>query len=260
MRAPILRWVIRFKCLTGDVIIMPEFIISVTPADGPETVNEVAGDDSTEPIVKIDGPDITRELVAEEERAAIDYEEAADKTDCDKAKAVYKEIAGDEKAHAGQLFLLLLGQDPEEREAREKGEEELEENIGPSFREIFESKAGEREAKCHGDSEEIEKARKRRSKADQDAIDRMMGRKDFSGATRDASGEWHGGDQTKPKHRKGVGMGTPDKDTPHQSNPTADNMTANASRGHERSAKDFPDPEEYQKEYDRRKAESEEAS
>lgn len=99
-----------------------------------------AGDDSR-----------TRELIAQEERASNDYEQLADEADDEDTKEVYEDISDEEKVHAGELLVLLLKQDPKQKEALEEGSEEVKELVGgESFRSMFEKGRGKVIDKANG--------------------------------------------------------------------------------------------------------------
>ncbi len=99
-----------------------------------------AGDDSR-----------TRELIAQEERASNDYEQLADEADDEDTKEVYEDISDEEKVHAGELLVLLLKQDPKQKEALEEGSEEVRELVGgESFRSMFEKGRGKVIDKANG--------------------------------------------------------------------------------------------------------------
>ena len=93
----------------------------------------------------------TRELIAQEERASNDYEQLADEADDEDTKEVYEDISDEEKVHAGELLVLLLKQDPKQREALEQGSEEVRELVGgESFREMFSKGRDKVVAKANG--------------------------------------------------------------------------------------------------------------
>ncbi len=105
--------------------------------------------------------DRARELIAQEERAANEYEAMADDSDDRDAEAVFRDIAREEKVHAGELFLILLQKDPEEMHAHAEGMKEaaeitgMDEDVGKdimdmSLRELFSMKRGEVLDKANG--------------------------------------------------------------------------------------------------------------
>lgn len=102
-----------------------------------------------------------RELTAQEERAANEYESMADDSDDEDVKTVFNDIAREEKVHAGELFLILLQKDPEEMHAHAEGVKEaaeltgMDEDAGKNimdmtFRELFNMKRGEVMDKANG--------------------------------------------------------------------------------------------------------------
>lgn len=73
-----------------------------------------------------DDEDITRGLIIEENDAASSYDSAAEQTTDPNAKEVYKDIAREEKVHAGELQNVLSHQDPESVPATHEGWHEAE--------------------------------------------------------------------------------------------------------------------------------------
>lgn len=93
----------------------------------------------------------TKELIAQEERASNDYDQLADEADDPATKKVFEDISDEEKVHAGELLILLLRQDPKEKEALEEGSEEAKELVGgESFREMFAKGRKKVEDKANG--------------------------------------------------------------------------------------------------------------
>ncbi len=70
-----------------------------------------------------------RFMVAAEYEAIQLYMQLAESTDNELAKAVLKDIADEERVHAGEFLRLLRELDPEEEESYKKGYEEVEEII-----------------------------------------------------------------------------------------------------------------------------------
>ncbi len=70
-----------------------------------------------------------RFMVAAEYEAIQLYMQLAESTDNELAKAVLKDIADEERVHAGEFLRLLRELDPEEEEFYKKGYEEVEEII-----------------------------------------------------------------------------------------------------------------------------------
>ncbi len=70
-----------------------------------------------------------RFMVAAEYEAIQLYMQLAESTDNELAKAVLKDIADEERVHAGEFLRLLKELDPQEFEFYRKGEEEVEEII-----------------------------------------------------------------------------------------------------------------------------------
>lgn len=71
-----------------------------------------------------------RFMVAAEYEAIQLYMQLAESTDHALAKEVLKDIADEERVHAGEFLRLLYELDPEEKEFYREGEEEVEEMIG----------------------------------------------------------------------------------------------------------------------------------
>lgn len=93
----------------------------------------------------------TKELIAQEERASNDYDQLADEADDPATKKVFEDISDEEKVHAGELLILLLRQDPKEKEALGEGSEEVKELVGgESFREMFAKGRKKVEDKANG--------------------------------------------------------------------------------------------------------------
>lgn len=90
------------------------------------------------PPEKMGDDNRARELIAEEERAANDYEQLSEESDDEDTKKVFDDIAREEKVHAGELFLLLLKEDPDQKGALKQAEGEVETLTGDSFRKMFE--------------------------------------------------------------------------------------------------------------------------
>lgn len=94
----------------------------------------------------------TKELIAQEERASNDYDQMADEADDPATKKVFEDISNEERVHAGELLILLLKQDPKEKEALEEGSEEVRELVGgESFREMFAKGRKKVENKARGE-------------------------------------------------------------------------------------------------------------
>lgn len=144
---------------------MTEFTIEIVPRkdDGDDSVPFRKEDDDLPPE-KMGDDNRTRELIAQEERAANDYDQLAEESDSEDAKAVYEDIADEEKVHAGELLILLLKEDPKQKEDLEEGSEEVKELIGgKSFREMFDEGRNKVLAKANGcDESEIAKATEKR--------------------------------------------------------------------------------------------------
>jgi rubrerythrin len=70
-----------------------------------------------------------RFMVAAEYEAIQLYMQLAESTDNELARAVLKDIADEERVHAGEFLRLLRELDPQEFEFYRKGEEEVEEII-----------------------------------------------------------------------------------------------------------------------------------
>lgn len=70
-----------------------------------------------------------RFLVAAEFEAVQLYMQLAESTDDELAKAVLKDIADEERVHAGEFLRLLKELEPEESKFYEEGEKEVEELI-----------------------------------------------------------------------------------------------------------------------------------
>jgi rubrerythrin len=70
-----------------------------------------------------------RFMVAAEYEAVQLYMQLAESTDNELARAVLKDIADEERVHAGEFLRLLRELDPEEEEFYKKGYEEVEEII-----------------------------------------------------------------------------------------------------------------------------------
>lgn len=90
------------------------------------------------PPEKMGDDNRARELIAEEERAANDYEQLSEESDDEDTKKIFDDIAREEKVHAGELFLLLLKEDPDQKGALEQAEGEVETLTGDSFKKMFE--------------------------------------------------------------------------------------------------------------------------
>ena len=90
------------------------------------------------PPEKMGDDNRARELIAEEERAANDYEQLSEESDDEDTKKIFDDIAREEKVHAGELFLLLLKEDPDQKGALEQAEGEVETLTGASFKKMFE--------------------------------------------------------------------------------------------------------------------------
>gem|GEM_PF-823852 len=71
-----------------------------------------------------------RYTIAAEFEAIQLYNQMADATDNELAREVLKDIADEEKVHAGEFYRLLIELDPREKEFYQKGAEEVEEEIG----------------------------------------------------------------------------------------------------------------------------------
>jgi len=70
-----------------------------------------------------------RFMIAAEYEAIQMYQQAAESTDNELAKAVLMDIADEEKEHAGEFLRLLRELDPQEEKFYEEGYEEVEEMI-----------------------------------------------------------------------------------------------------------------------------------
>ncbi len=70
-----------------------------------------------------------RFLVSAEYEAVQLYIQLAESTDNELAKAVLKEIADEERVHAGEFLRLLMELDPEEEKFYKEGYKEVEEKI-----------------------------------------------------------------------------------------------------------------------------------
>ncbi|MCD6135029.1 MAG: rubrerythrin [Candidatus Omnitrophica bacterium] len=70
-----------------------------------------------------------RFMVAAEYEAVQMYMQVAESTDNKLAKAVLKDIADEEKVHAGEFLRLLKALEPEEEKFYQEGAEEVEEEI-----------------------------------------------------------------------------------------------------------------------------------
>ncbi|MDV2481884.1 rubrerythrin [Methanoculleus sp. Wushi-C6] len=70
-----------------------------------------------------------RYTIAAEFEAIQLYNQMADATDNELAREVLRDIADEEKVHAGEFYRLLIELDPQEKEFYEKGAEEVEEEI-----------------------------------------------------------------------------------------------------------------------------------
>lgn len=116
------------------------------------------GSDDSEDIKAEDGKDPEgedtenmRDLLEEEHEAVNDYERMADESGDSHTKDVFRDIAREEKVHEGELFLLLLEKDPQQRPAMEEASEESEDMGGPSFREMLESGRAKVVSKARGE-------------------------------------------------------------------------------------------------------------
>ena len=78
----------------------------------------------------MDGRD-TRDLIVDEHEAVNEYEDLADRTADPRAKRMYRDIAREEKVHAGELNALLDEQDPENPAAECEGRAEAQEMLAP---------------------------------------------------------------------------------------------------------------------------------
>lgn len=139
---------------------MTGFTVEIIPKkdEGDDSIPFRKEDDL--PPEKMGDDNRTRELIAQEERAANDYDQLAEESDSDDAKAVYEDIADEEKVHAGELLILLLKEDPKQKDDLEEGSEEVRELIGgKSFREMFDEGRKKVIAKANGcDEDDIAKA------------------------------------------------------------------------------------------------------
>jgi len=70
-----------------------------------------------------------RFMIAAEYEAVQMYQQTAESTDNELAKAVLMDIANEEKEHAGEFLRLLRELDPQEEKFYEEGYEEVEEMI-----------------------------------------------------------------------------------------------------------------------------------
>jgi rubrerythrin len=70
-----------------------------------------------------------RFMIAAEYEAIQMYQQTAESTDNELAKAVLMDIANEEKEHAGEFLRLLRELDPQEEKFYEEGYEEVEEMI-----------------------------------------------------------------------------------------------------------------------------------
>ncbi|MGB9711129.1 MAG: ferritin family protein [Thermodesulfovibrio sp.] len=80
---------------------------------------------------KLEQGDITREILRIGLIAELDainlYEQLASLTNDEKIKAVFLDIAREEKTHVGEFLTLLLMNDEEQEDELEEGKEEVEE-------------------------------------------------------------------------------------------------------------------------------------
>ena len=98
-------------------VIMPDF---GNPFDGLKKDRKLTHEELVRAI---------RFLIAAEYEAVQLYMQLAESTDNELAIAVLKDIADEERGHAGEFLKLLMTLDPEEEEFYKKGYEEVEEII-----------------------------------------------------------------------------------------------------------------------------------
>ncbi|MCD6490444.1 MAG: rubrerythrin [Thermodesulfobacterium sp.] len=82
-------------------------------------------------LAKIEEEDLDRQLLRIAIIAELDainlYEQLASLTEDENLKAVFLDIAKEEKTHVGEFLTMLLMKDEEQEEELEAGEEEIEE-------------------------------------------------------------------------------------------------------------------------------------
>lgn len=82
-------------------------------------------------IDKLEQEDINRQILRVGLIAELDainlYEQLASLTDDEKIKAIFLDIAREEKTHVGEFLTLLLMNDEEQEDELEEGKEEVEE-------------------------------------------------------------------------------------------------------------------------------------
>lgn len=95
----------------------------------PEFATPFAGNSLDRKLTKDELIRAIRYNMAAEFEAIQLYMQLADATDDPLAKEVLKDIADEEKVHAGEFYRLLMELDPEEGEFYQKGMDEVEEEI-----------------------------------------------------------------------------------------------------------------------------------
>jgi rubrerythrin len=93
----------------------------------PEFANPFAGNACNRPLTKAELIRAIRYMVAAEYEAVQLYMQLAESTDDKLAIEVLKDIADEERVHAGEFLRLLKHLAPDEEEMYEEGSEEVEE-------------------------------------------------------------------------------------------------------------------------------------